>query len=52
VQLFLRQHLRVAGVGCVSEIFDGDPPHTPRGCISQAWSTGELIRLYRILQET
>ncbi|MDO8722352.1 MAG: amylo-alpha-1,6-glucosidase [Syntrophales bacterium] len=49
---FLRRHLWVAGVGCISEIFDGDSPHTPRGCISQAWSTGELIRLYSILQET
>lgn len=49
---FLRRHLWVAGLGCISEIFDGDPPHTPRGCMSQAWSTGELIRLYSILQET
>jgi predicted glycogen debranching enzyme len=48
---FLHRHLPVAGVGCISEIFDGDPPHEPRGCISQAWSVGELIRLYRLLQE-
>ncbi len=51
LRTFLGQHLREAGVGCVSEIFDGDPPHTPRGCIAQAWSTGELIRLYRLLQD-
>ncbi len=37
-------HLCQAGVGTVSEIFDGDPPHTPRGCIAQAWSVGELLR--------
>jgi predicted glycogen debranching enzyme len=37
-------HLAVAGLGQVSEIADGDPPHTPRGCIAQAWSVGELLR--------
>jgi len=35
-----------AGLGCVSEIFDGDPPHAPRGCISQAWSIAEPLRAY------
>ena len=33
-----------AGLGSFSEIFDGDPPHTPRGCISQAWSVAEPLR--------
>ena len=37
-------HLREAGVGQISEIFDGDPPHAPNGCIAQAWSVGELLR--------
>lgn len=37
-------HLREAGVGTVSEIFDGAPPHLPRGCIAQAWSVGEILR--------
>lgn len=37
-------HLREAGLGHVSEIFDGDTPHAPRGCIAQAWSVGELLR--------
>ena len=32
------------GLGCVSEIFDGDPPNEPRGCISQAWSVAEPLR--------
>jgi glycogen debranching enzyme len=41
-----------AGVGCVSEVFDGDPPHRPNGCIAQAWSVAGLIRLYAILNET
>jgi predicted glycogen debranching enzyme len=39
-----RAHLRDAGLGQVSEIFDAEPPHTPRGCIAQAWSVAELLR--------
>src|SRR5262249_9955982 len=39
-----REHLMEAGVGQVSEIFDGDAPHHPRGCIAQAWSVAELLR--------
>ncbi|HUS09173.1 MAG TPA: amylo-alpha-1,6-glucosidase [Pyrinomonadaceae bacterium] len=37
-------HLREACLGQVSEIFDGDHPHTPRGCVAQAWSVAELLR--------
>ncbi len=40
----LEKHLNDAGVGQVSEIFDGDAPHQPRGCIAQAWSVAELLR--------
>ena len=36
--------MRAAGLGQVSEIFDGAPPHRPRGCIAQAWSVAELLR--------
>jgi glycogen debranching enzyme len=39
-----QQHLEEACVGQVSEIFDGDAPHTPRGCVAQAWSVAELLR--------
>lgn len=39
-----RAHLREAGLGQISEIFDGDPPHTPRGCFAQAWSVAEVLR--------
>lgn len=39
-------HLKEAGIGTISEIFDGDEPHVPRGCISQAWSVGEVLRCY------
>jgi predicted glycogen debranching enzyme len=35
-----------AGLGTLSEIYDGDPPHTPRGCIAQAWSVAEPLRAY------
>jgi len=40
-----REHLREACLGQVSEIFDGDAPHTPRGCVAQAWSVAELLRV-------
>ncbi len=42
-------HLREAGVGYISEIFDGDEPYVPRGCIAQAWSVAEIARAYRLL---
>ena len=45
----LLAHLRVAGLGHVSEIADAEPPHTPRGCPFQAWSLGELLRLGKLL---
>jgi predicted glycogen debranching enzyme len=38
-------HLTDAGIGQVSEIFDGDAPHEPRGCFAQAWAVAELLRL-------
>lgn len=44
---FLRpmlDHMKSAGVGSMSEIFDGDPPMRPRGCIAQAWTVGEVLR--------
>jgi len=37
-------HLEQRGLGSVSELFDGDPPHVARGGISQAWSVGEILR--------
>ena len=40
----LAAHLGTAGLGSVSEVFDGDPPHTPGGCYAQAWSVAELLR--------
>jgi len=43
--LFYEETYR-AGLGTLSEIFDGDPPHSSRGCISQAWSIAEPLRAY------
>jgi glycogen debranching enzyme len=51
LRAFLRQHLSEAGIGSVSEVFDGDAPHRPGGCIAQAWSVAELIRLYTMIRE-
>jgi predicted glycogen debranching enzyme len=45
----LADHLADAGLGSISEIFDGDPPFTPAGCIAQAWSVGETLRAWHEL---
>jgi glycogen debranching enzyme len=37
-------HLSEAGMGTISEVFDAEPPYTPRGCIAQAWSVAEVLR--------
>jgi predicted glycogen debranching enzyme len=47
----LRAHLGVAGIGHLSEIADGDAPHTPRGCPFQAWSLAEPLRLSRLVED-
>ncbi|HEX4611735.1 MAG TPA: amylo-alpha-1,6-glucosidase [Urbifossiella sp.] len=39
-----RNHMAEACVGSISEIFDAEPPYTPRGCIAQAWSVAEVLR--------
>ena len=39
-------HLSGFGVGTIAEIFDAEPPFTPRGCISQAWSVAEWLRCW------
>ncbi len=45
----LLAHLETGGLGHVSEVADGDSPHTPGGCPFQAWSLGELIQVQRLL---
>jgi predicted glycogen debranching enzyme len=44
----MRKHLGEAGLGTISECFDGDAPHAPRGCIAQAWSVAEVLRASRV----
>jgi predicted glycogen debranching enzyme len=43
-------HLCDACLGSVSEILEGDPPHTPRGAVAQAWGVAEVLRVWRKLQ--
>jgi predicted glycogen debranching enzyme len=38
------------GISTISEIYDGDPPHSPQGAISQAWSVGEVLRIIDLLE--
>ncbi|MEM9218110.1 MAG: amylo-alpha-1,6-glucosidase [Cyanobacteria bacterium P01_F01_bin.150] len=42
----MADHLTDAGVGTISEIFDGDAPFTPRGCFAQAWGVAEVLRAW------
>jgi len=42
----LIQELEAHCVGSLREILDGDPPHTPRGCIAQAWTVAEVLRAW------
>lgn len=41
-----RPHLDEACIGSISEVFDAEPPFTPRGCIAQGWSVAEVLRAW------
>jgi glycogen debranching enzyme len=43
------RHIEAAGLGTASEIFDGDAPFAPNGCIAQAWTVGETLRAWRVI---
>jgi predicted glycogen debranching enzyme len=45
-------HLNEGGIGTLSEIFDGEEPYTPRGCVAQAWSVAEVLRGWLLTEET
>ena len=45
-----QQHLSEAMLGSISEIFDAEAPHAPKGCAAQAWSVAEVLRSYRKLE--
>jgi predicted glycogen debranching enzyme len=47
----LLHHLVDHGIGSVSEIFEGDAPFAPRGCIAQAWSVAEVLRAWRMTEK-
>lgn len=39
------------GIGTISEVYDGDPPHEARGCISQAWCVAEMLRINEMIEK-
>jgi predicted glycogen debranching enzyme len=43
------RHITAAGLGTEGEIFDGDEPFAPKGCIAQAWTVGETLRTWRMI---
>lgn len=45
------ENIEFCGIGSVSEYFDPDPPHTPRGAISQAWSVASLLEIHKMVKE-
>jgi 4-alpha-glucanotransferase len=47
----VRHHLFDAGLGTISETFEGDPPHVPRGCPSQAWSVACILDSWLKLEQ-
>jgi predicted glycogen debranching enzyme len=47
----LLRHLADQGLGSISEIFDAEPPFSPRGCFAQAWSVAELLRAWQACTE-
>jgi predicted glycogen debranching enzyme len=46
----IAEHVESACIGTVSEIFDGDAPHSARGCFAQAWSVAEILRAWVFLE--
>ncbi len=45
------EHFIEAGIGTISEIFDASAPHRPNGCVSQAWSVAEVLRMLTMLKQ-
>ena len=46
----LLDHMSEAGLGSISELFDAEAPHAPRGCTAQAWSVAELLRAWQLTE--
>jgi predicted glycogen debranching enzyme len=51
IEPLLRHFAEDGCLGQISEIFDGDAPHKPKGCLAQAWSVAELIRAYHLIND-
>jgi glycogen debranching enzyme len=49
LQPLLNHLMNEACIGSISEIFDGNSPHTPRGCFAQAWSVAETMRILSLV---
>ncbi|NWJ44399.1 MAG: glycogen debranching enzyme N-terminal domain-containing protein [Chloroflexi bacterium] len=47
----LQNCLKEGGIGTINEVFDAEPPHRPLGCIAQAWSVSEIMRLWKLVNE-
>ena len=45
------EDMTIAGIGSISEIYDGDPPYNPRGAIAQAWSVAEVLRIFALIKK-
>ncbi|SLN52126.1 amylo-alpha-1,6-glucosidase [Roseisalinus antarcticus] len=45
----LADQLGIEAIGTIGEIFEGDAPHGPRGCVAQAWSVAEVLRAWRLI---
>jgi len=52
LRLYRDPELDAHRVGSPSEIFDGGPPHTPRGCIAQAWTVAEVLRVWKEIEQS
>jgi predicted glycogen debranching enzyme len=48
----MAHHLLAGGVGSLGEIFEGDAPHSPRGCTAQAWTVAEVLRAWLAIERT
>lgn len=45
------EDIQCCGIGSINEMFDGDPPHAPRGAVSQAWSVGTVLMIHHLIGE-
>ena len=45
------EDIQVYGIGSINDLYDADPPYVCRGAISQAWSVGAVLDLYRMIRE-